>query len=119
MHSDWQRLTLATWAKWVADNRPLAFSLYGDSVHAREMFRGRHRRSYRSDSPLWEETSNDWLHELDGRLCGALSERERLILLAAVVPLGRVAPAAERAAAAGCSVDELRRVRRAAMALIG
>ena len=60
MHSDWQRLTLATWAKWVADNRPLAFSLYGDSVHAREMFRGRHRRSYRSDSPLWEETSLDW-----------------------------------------------------------
>ncbi len=118
MHDDWKRLTLATWAKWVAEGRPLAFSVYGDSVHAQEMFRGRHRRTYRDDSPLWEETSNDWLHALDGRLHGALSERERLILLAAVVPLGRPCPAAERAQAAGVTVDELHRVRGAALALI-
>ena len=119
MHPDWARVTLQSWAKWVAAGRPLAFSVYGDSIHGREVVLPRHRKSYRSDTALWEETSNDWLHELDSTLHGALSESERRVLLAAMVPLGRPCPAAERAAAAGCSVDELRAVRRKAMALIG
>lgn len=119
MHPDWQRETLRTWAKWVAQGSPLAFSVYGDSVHAQEMFRGRHQRTYRTDSPLWEETGNDWLHTLDSRLHGALGERGRLILLAAMVPMGRVCPASERAAAACCTVEQMRAVRRRAMALVG
>jgi len=119
MHPDWARVTLQSWAKWVAAGRPLNFSPYGDSLAGREVFIPRHRRTYQTDSPLWEETANDWLHELDSTLHGALSESERRVLLAAMVPLGRVCPAAERAAAAGVSVDQMRAVRRKAMALVG
>lgn len=118
MHPDWQRETLRTWAKWVSQGRPLTFSTLGDSVAARQVFLPSHRRTYRSDEPLWEESSNDWLHALDARLHGALSGRERVVLLAAMVPLGRVCPATERAAAAGVSVEQMRAVRRRAMALI-
>ena len=118
MHPDWQRVTLQSWAKWVAAGRPLAFSPYGDSIHGREIFQPRHRRTYRTDSALWEETGNDWLHELDSHLHGALTAAERRVLLAACVPLGRPCPASERAQAAGVTVDQLRAVRRRAMALI-
>lgn len=118
MHPDWQRLTLQTWARWVAAGRPLAFSVYGDSIAAREIFQPKHRKTYRDDVVLWDEGEQDWLHELDGRITGALGERGRLLLLAAVVPLGRPCPASERAEAAGCTVDDLRAVRRKAMALI-
>lgn len=119
VHPDWQRLTLQEWARWAAQGRPLAFSPYGDSIHGREIFQPRHKRTYQTSAELWEESSNDWLHELDGRLVGALSERERVVLLAACVPLGRPCPATERAAAAGVSVDQMRDVRRRAMALVG
>lgn len=117
MNHDWQRLTLQTWAAWVADGRPLLFSLYGDSTAAR-VYQARHKRTYLSDSPLWREGPTDALHKLDGRLHGALSASERRILLAACVPLGRPCPASERASAAGVSVDQLRATRRKAMALI-
>ena len=119
VHPDWARVTLQSWAKWVAAGRPLAFSVYGDSIAGKEVFQPRHRRTYQTDTALWEETNNDWLHELDARLHGSLSERERYILLAAVVPLGRPCPASERAAAAECSVDQMRAVRRKAMTLVG
>lgn len=119
MHPDWQRETLRTWAKWVSKGRPLTFSVLGDSVAARQVFLPSHRKTYRSDTALWDESEHDWLHELDSRLHGALSERERVVLLAAMVPLGRVCPATERAAAAGVSVDQMRSVRRRAMALVG
>ncbi len=118
VHPDWARVTLQSWAKWVAAGRPLNFSPYGDSIAGKEIFQPRHKRTYQTDSPLWEETNNDWLHELDGRLAGALTAAERRVLLAAVVPLGRVCPATERAAAVGVSVDQLRGVRRRALALI-
>lgn len=119
MHPDWQRLTLATWARWTAAGKPLHFSVLGDSLAGREVFIPKHRKNFRTDTALWEETDNDWLHELDARLHGALSQRERVVLLAACVPLGRPCPASERAQAAGVSVDQLRGVRRRAMALVG
>jgi len=119
VHPDWARVTLQSWAKWVANGRPLNFSPYGDSLAGREVFIPRHRRTYQDSTELWEESENDWLHELDSRLHGALTASERRVLLAAVVPLGRRADAAERAAAAGCSVDVLRGVRRKAMRLVG
>jgi len=118
MH-DWRALTLRTWGAWVAAGRPIEFSIYGDSIHARGAFVSRHRREYRGDVPLWQESGNDWLHRLDSRIHGALGERGRLILLAAMVPMGRVCPASERAAAACCTVEQMRAVRRRAMALVG
>lgn len=119
VHPDWQRVTLQAWAKWVAAGRPLAFSPYGDSLAGKEVFNPRHRKNFRTDTALWEETGNDWLHELDARLHGALSQRERVVLLAACVPLGRPCPATERAQAVGVSVDQLRGIRRRALALVG
>jgi len=124
MHDDWQRLTLSTWARWTVAGKPLHFSPLGDSLAGREVFIPRDRRRYRTDAVLWQDEAEvgedvSELMRVDSRLHGALSASERRVLLAAVVPLGRPCPAAERAAAAGCSVDELRRVRRAAMALIG
>ena len=125
MHPDWQRLTLATWARWTAAGKPLHFSVLGDSLAGREVFIPKHRKDYRTDSALWrddpEEVSESVseLMRVDSKLHGALTAAERRVLLAAMVPLGRPCPAAERAAAAGCSVDELRAVRRRAMALIG
>lgn len=118
MHDDWRKLTLATWAKWTADNRPVHFSLHGDSVAAKEIFQPKHKHEYRTDSPLWQDGGTDWLTHLDGRLHGALTAAERRVLFAACIPSGRPCPASERAAAAGVSVDMLRGVRRRAMALI-
>lgn len=121
MYQDWQRLTLSAWAKWTAAGKPLSFSIFGDSIAGKEVFRPRHRNTYRTSTPLWREVDGhiDELMRIDSRLHGALSERERHILLAAVVPLGRVCPASERASAAGVDVETLRMVRRKAMALIG
>jgi len=118
IHDDWKKLTLQTWARWVSRGRELHFSTLGDSVAAREVFLPKHKRTFRSDEPLWREGGDDFLHELDGRLVGALGERGRLVLLAACIPLGRPCPATERAAAAGVSVEQMRAVRRRAMALI-
>jgi len=121
MYQDWQRLTLSAWAKWTAAGKPLNFSLFGDSVGGKEAFQPRHKKTYRTSTPLWRE-GDEQLNELmriDSRLHGALTAPERRILLAAVVPLGRVCPASERASAAGVDVETLRMVRRKAMALIG
>ncbi len=124
MHDDWKRLTLATWARWTAAGKPLHFSPFGDSVAGREAFIPRDRRRYRTDAALWQDGELDidegvgWLMRIDSRLHGALSAPERRVLLAACAPLGRPLPAAERAQAAGVDVDELHRVRRAAMALL-
>jgi len=123
MHPDWQRLTLATWARWTVAGKPLHFSPYGDSISGQDVFQPRDRRRYRTDSPLWHEEADidehvSELMRIDSRLHGALTAAERRVLLAAMLPLGRVCPAAERAAAAGCSVDTMRDVRRKALALI-
>ena len=124
MHPDWQRLTLATWARWTVAGKPLHFSTYGDSIAGKEVFQPKHRKTYRTDTALWrddpEEISESVseLMRVDSRLHGALTAAERRVLVAACVPLGRTCPAAERAAAAGCSVDTMRAVRRKAMALV-
>ena len=124
MHADWQRLTLATWARWTAAGKPLHFSPYGDSIAGKEVFQPKHRRNYRDDVVLWQEAGDKDEHvselmRIDSRLHGALTAAERRVLLAAVVPLGRPCPASERAAAAGVSVDTMRGIRRRAMALVG
>ena len=125
MHADWQRLTLATWARWTAAGKPLHFSVLGDSAGFKP-FEAPHRKTYRTDSPLWLENPEAEIDErigelmrIDSRLHGALTAAERRVLLAAVVPLGRPCPASERAAAAGVSVDTMRGIRRRAMALVG
>ena len=122
MHPDWQRLTLATWARWTVAGKPLHFSLYGNSTVG-DVFVPQAKRRYRTDSPLWQEADEvgegvSELMRVDSRLHGALTAAERRVLLAACVPLGRTCPATERAAAAGVSVDMLRGVRRRAMQLI-
>lgn len=124
MHPDWQRLTLARWAKWTAAGKPLHFSLLGDSVAGKEVFIPRHRRTHQAGTELWQEVGDldghvNELVRIDSRLHGALSPQERRVLLAACVPLGRTCPASERAEAAGVSVDQLSAVRRRAMALVG
>ncbi|MBK6278754.1 MAG: hypothetical protein IPF57_11765 [Gammaproteobacteria bacterium] len=128
MHeSDHARLSLVSWAKWQAAGKPLHFSPYGESIGARDVFIPKNRRRFRTDEPLWQESEEPGeidaavaeLMKIDSRLHGALSDHERRVLLAAVVPLGRPAPAAERAVAAGVDVDTLRAIRRRALALIG
>ena len=103
----------STWAAWCIDGRPLSFSVLRDSIIA-QAFQPHHKKTYRSDRPLWRETGTDWLHELDGRLSGTLSAPERRTLVAAYAPLGRRATLQERAALAGESERELRRVKQRA-----
>lgn len=118
------RHLLSSWARWTADGKPIPFSILGDSPSSRP-FEPRHRRTYVTDSALWADPVNDYeehvadLIAIDKALYGALSERERRILFAGVVPLGRACPAAERAAAAGVDVDTLRAIQRRAVQLIG
>ena len=103
MHeSDHARLSLVSWAKWQAAGKPLHFSPYGESIGARDVFIPKNRRRFRTDEPLWQESEEPGeidaavaeLMKIDSRLHGALSDHERRVLLAAVVPLGRPAPAA-------------------------
>ena len=117
MRFDPRQFDLARWAEWVAAGKPVHFSLYGDST-AGKPYEARHKRTYQDDKPLWREGGADRLVEIDNRLHGALRASERRILLAACVPMGRICPATERAAAAGVDVETLRAIRRRAMQLI-
>lgn len=121
-HVDPRSLDLRAWARWVAEGRPLHFSLFGNSVAGREAFMPRHKRHH-GGSVLWRDTGGErtaYLMQIDTRIHGGLSEPEQRLLLACVVPspTGQPLPLVERAAAVGVSPDALRLVRRRALELI-
>lgn len=108
-------LWLRRWALWVSEGKPIDFSLLGDSVIGKRV--AHERLATRGHRTLWREGPRDFVVTLDNRLQGALSAHERRVLLAACVPLGRTATAAERAAAAGVSRATLLEVLREAAAV--
>lgn len=123
---DPRQFDLCAWARWIAAGRPLHFSLLGDSTTGKA-FQPHHKKTFRDDSPLWHEHEHeidehvDRLMRIDSRLHGALSASERRLLLAATAPsgTGHPLPLVERAKLAGASPDQLRAIRRRALALVG
>lgn len=122
---DPRQFDLSAWARWVANGRPIHFSLLGNSLCG-QPFMPQHKKTYRTDSALWQEHDAEIdehvarLMKIDSKIHGALTPSERRLLLAAVAPsgTGHPMPLVERARLAGASPDELRAIRRRAMALI-
>ncbi|HQY71630.1 MAG TPA: hypothetical protein PLW13_14440 [Pseudomonadales bacterium] len=122
---DPRQFDLSAWARWVASGRPVHFSMLGNSLCG-QPFMPQHKRTYRDDSPLWQEHDGEIdehvarLMRIDSVVHGALSVSERRLLLAAVAPsgTGHPLPLVERARLAGASPEALRAIRRKAMALI-
>jgi len=94
----------------VVHRRPISFSVLRNSIIT-QAFQPRHKKTFKSDTPLWRESSSDWLHEIDGQLRAALGNDELHALLAVYVPLGKRATLQERAALAAAPESELKRVK--------